>query len=113
MRTAIRTSWLPAVILALAPTVALAQAPATPLILSVDEAVKLALENNLTLKADRLDPQIGDTRVAAASGLFAPTIASNINRNNQLQPPSNLLSPVSTRTDVVTTNVGLNQRLPW
>lgn len=113
MRTAIRTSWLAAALLALAPTVALAQAPATPLPLSVDEAVKLALENNLTLKADRLDPQIGDTRVAAASGLFKPTISSVVNRNNQLQPPSSLLFPISTRTDVVTTNVGLNQRLPW
>lgn len=113
MRTAIRTSWLPAVLLALAPTVALAQAPATPLSLTVDEAVKLALENNLDLKADRLDPQIGDTRVAAASGLFKPNLFSTVNRNNQLQPPSSLLFPISTKTDVVTTNVGLNQRLPW
>ena len=113
MRTTIRTSWLPAVLLALAPTVALAQAPAAPLTLTVDEAVKLALENNLDLKTDRLDPQIGDTRVAAASSLFKPTISSAVNRNNQLQPPSSLLFPTSTRTDVVTTNVGLNQRLPW
>jgi len=113
MSTAIRTSWLPAVILALAPTVALAQAPAAPLSLSVDEAVKLALENNLDLKTDRIDPKIGDTRVAAASGLFKPTVSSSVNRNNQLQPPSSLLFPISTQTDVVTTNVGLNQRLPW
>ena len=113
MRTAFRTSWLPAVLVALAPTVALAQPPATPLSLSIDEAVTLALENNLDLKSDRLDPQIGDTRVAAASGLFKPTVSSTVNRNNQLQPPSSLLFPISTQTDVVTTNVGLNQRLPW
>ncbi len=113
MRTAFRTSWLPAALLALAPTVALAQAPATPLSLSIDAAVTLALENNLDLKTDRLDPQIGDTRVAAASGLFKPTVSSTVNRNNQLQPPSSLLFPTSTQTDVVTTNVGLNQRLPW
>ncbi len=113
MRTAFRTSWLPAALLALAPTVALAQAPATPLSLSIDAAVTLALENNLDLKTDRLDPQIGDTRVAAASGLFKPTVSSTVNRSNQLQPPSSLLFPTSTQTDVVTTNVGLNQRLPW
>jgi len=113
MRTAFRTSWLPAALLALAPTVALAQAPATPLSLSIDEAVTLALENNLDLKTDRLDPQIGATRVAAASGLFKPTVSSTVNRNNQLQPPSSLLFPTSTQTDVVTTNVALNQRLPW
>lgn len=113
MSTAIRTSWFAAALFALAPIAALAQAPAAPLRLTVDEAVKLALDNNLDLKTDRLDPQIGDTRVAAASGLFRPTVSSTVNRNNQLQPPSSLLFPESTRTDVVTTNVGLNQRLPW
>jgi outer membrane protein TolC len=73
----------------------------------------MALENNVDLAADRLDPQIGDTRVAAAAGLFRPTVASSVQRNNQLQPPSSLLFPTSTRNDVVTSNVGLNQRLPW
>ena len=50
-----------------------AQAPAT-LRLTVDEAVKMALEHNVDLTADRLDPQISDTRVAAAAGAFRPTI---------------------------------------
>jgi outer membrane protein TolC len=36
-----------------------------------------------------------------------------VQRNNQLQPPSSLLFPTSTRNDVVTSNAGLNQRLPW
>ena len=49
-----------------------ARAPAT-LRLTVDEAVKMALEHNVDLNADRLDPQIGDTRVAAAAGAFRPT----------------------------------------
>jgi HAE1 family hydrophobic/amphiphilic exporter-1 len=89
-----------------------AHAPAT-LRLSVDDAVTLALDNNVDLKADRLDPQIGDTRVAAAVGAFKPTVNSTVNSNNQLQPPSNFLIPTATRTDVVTTNAGLAQRLPW
>jgi outer membrane protein TolC len=95
------------------PTFAAAQTPPASLKLTVDEAVKMALDNNLELAADRLDPQIGDTRVAAAAGLFRPTVASSVQRNNQLQPPSSLLFPTSTRNDVVTSNVGLNQRLPW
>src|SRR5262249_55843543 len=33
--------------------------------------------------------------------------------NNQLQPPSSFLTPVATRTDVVTSNTGFAQRLPW
>jgi HAE1 family hydrophobic/amphiphilic exporter-1 len=89
-----------------------AQAPRT-LSLSVDEAVKLALDHNVDLAADRLDPEIGDTRVAAAAGAFKPAINSSVNSNNQLQPPSSFLIPTSTRTDVVTTNAGIAQRLPW
>lgn len=97
----------------LTPSLAAAQTAPASLRLTVDEAVKMALDNNLDLAADRLDPQIGDTRVAAAAGLFRPTVASSVQRNNQLQPPSSLLFPTSTRNDVVTSNVGLNQRLPW
>jgi hydrophobic/amphiphilic exporter-1 (mainly G- bacteria), HAE1 family len=90
-------------------------APTTPatLRLSVDEAVKMALDDNVDLRADRLDPQISDTRVAAASGVFKPTVTTSVNSNNQLQPPSSFLVPIATRTDVVTSNAGVGQRLPW
>jgi len=81
--------------------------------LTVDDAVRMALENNVDLAADRLDPQIGDARVAAASGVFRPSITSNVARNNQLQPPASFLIPTPTRSDVVTSSIGLNQRLPW
>jgi HAE1 family hydrophobic/amphiphilic exporter-1 len=69
------------------PTRAAQSAPET-LRLSVDEAVKMALEHNVDLNADRLDPQISDTRVAAAAGVFQPTINASAVSNNQLQPPS-------------------------
>jgi outer membrane protein TolC len=73
----------------------------------------MALDNNTDLKADRLDPQISDTRVAAASGAFRPTLNSSVNSNNQLLPPASLLSPIATRTDVMTESAGLGQKLPW
>src|SRR5207248_9928890 len=57
-------------------------APAT-LRLTADDAVKTALEHNVDLSADRLDPQISDTRVAAAAGAFKPTFITSVNRNNQ------------------------------
>ena len=65
--------------------------------LTVDEAVKMALEHNVDLNADRLDPQISDTRVAAAAGAFRPTFNTSVNRNNQLQPPSSFLIPTPTQ----------------
>ena len=73
----------------------------------------MALEHNVDLNADRLDPQISDTRVAAAAGVFKPTLNTAVNSNNQLVPPSNFLIPTPTRTDVVTSTAGVSQRLPW
>src|SRR5437660_12070089 len=81
--------------------------------LTADEAVKMALDHNVDLSADRLDPQISDTRVAAAAGVFKPTFNTSVNRNNQLQPPSSFLIPTATRNDVVTSNAGVSQKLPW
>ena len=92
-----------------------ASAQTTPAVLrlTVDEAVKMALEHNIDLNVDRLDPQISDTRVAAAAGAFRPTFNTSLQRNSQLQPPASFLFPVATSSDVGTTNAGLAQRLPW
>jgi hydrophobic/amphiphilic exporter-1 (mainly G- bacteria), HAE1 family len=86
--------------------------PAT-LGLTVDEAVKMALDHNIDLNVDRLDPQISDTRVAAAAGAFKPTFNTSAQRNSQVQPPASFLFPVATTSDINTTNAGLAQRLPW
>ncbi|HXD73115.1 MAG TPA: efflux RND transporter permease subunit, partial [Vicinamibacterales bacterium] len=103
-------------ILAFAATSVSAQTPAAstaaPLRLTVDEAVQMALDHNPDLSADRLDPQISDTRVAAAAGAFRPAVSSSVNRNNQIQPPSSFLIPTPTQTDAVTSSAGLSQRLP-
>src|SRR4030095_2881564 len=40
--------------------------------LTADEAVKLAVENNLGIQISRLDPQIEDLNVAAARGAWTP-----------------------------------------
>jgi outer membrane protein TolC len=81
--------------------------------LTVDEAVKMALEHNVDLSASRLDPQISDTAVASAAGAFKPTVTTGVNQNNQLQPPSSVLFPIATRTDVLTSTAGVSQTLPW
>src|SRR5213593_4437599 len=81
--------------------------------LTVDDAVKMALDHNSDLRADRLDPQISDTRVAAAAGAFRPTFNTSLQRNNQLLPPAGFLTPTATHNDVVSSNAGLSQKLPW
>ncbi len=104
-----------AILFVLSAAVVSAQTPSdqAPLRLTVDDAVKMALEHNPDLTADRLDPQISDTRVAAAAGAFRPSLTSGLNRNNQLQPPASFLIPTPTRTDAVTSSAGVSQKLPW
>jgi HAE1 family hydrophobic/amphiphilic exporter-1 len=113
MNMRIRTSFaLLSITLTAAPLAAQTPGSASTLRLTVDEAVRMALEHNTDLNADRLDPQISDTRVAAAAGLFKPSLNTGVNRNNQLQPPSSFLIPTPTRTDAVTSSLGVSQRLP-
>src|SRR5438128_3244637 len=81
--------------------------------LTVDDAVKMALDHNSDLRADRLDPQISDTRVAAAAGAFRPTFNTSLQRNSQLLPPAGFLTPTATHNDVMSSNAGLSQKLPW
>ena len=73
----------------------------------------MALDNNVDLRADRLDPQISDANVAAAAACSGRRSSPRSTRNNQLQPPSSFLVPVPTQTDVVSSNAGIGQRLPW
>jgi outer membrane protein TolC len=65
------------------------------------------------LNADRLDPQISDTRVAAAFAAFRPAFTTSLQRNSQVQPPASFLVPVATESNVVSSNAGVAQRLPW
>ena len=88
-------------------------APAT-LRLTVDEAVKMALENNVGSRRP-----IGSIRRSATrASRRRPARSSRrstraCSANNQLQPPASFLIPTPTRTDVVTSNAGFSQRLPW
>jgi len=61
-----------------------AQTPAATLRLTVDEAVRLALQNNPDLKADRIDPQISDTRIAFATSAFKPSFNTSVQRLAQI-----------------------------
>jgi outer membrane protein TolC len=83
--------------------------------LTVDEAVSMALESNLGIKADRLGPQIEDDAVAQARGAFAPNVFSGLTRNSntqQTQSFTQAASPTFTNTGFTNTT-GIQQRLPW
>ncbi|PYR55256.1 MAG: hypothetical protein DMF85_20070 [Acidobacteria bacterium] len=83
--------------------------------LSIDDAVKLALENNLGIQQEKLNPQIQAYGVARALGVFTPALFSNFNRRSSTAPPTDFLSQgvaVATSGNLATT-AGLQQQTKW
>jgi outer membrane protein len=93
-----------------------AAAPAGPVRrISVDEAVKLALEQNLGIQIQRMDPQVQDLSIAQAKSFWAPSVSSTIAKNNQTQAVTSALSGGNTSVlnSQFSGGVGLSQTLPW
>src|SRR3954471_8205965 len=83
--------------------------------ISIDEAVKLAMEQNLGIKIQRFDPQIQDTGVSLSRSLWAPNFSTPVTRQSQPQASTSSLSGGATQIDngTFSTGVGLVQTLPW
>ncbi len=81
--------------------------------LSVDEAVRLALEQNLGLQVARLDPQIQDIAVAEVRTSWRPVFTSALNNNSRNNASTSSLDGGQTKvTDsTFTTQFGLRQTL--
>jgi outer membrane protein len=60
--------------------------------LSIDEAVRLALQQNLGIQIERLNPQLQDYTIAQALSNYTPVFGGGVNWRNQDQPPSSFLS---------------------
>jgi len=95
--------------------------PATPgsegptLAVTADEAVRLALQNNLGLEAERLGPQVASLGVAAARAAYAPNLFSTTSKSSSDRPPSDFLTGTGNvlTTGGVRSNVGVAQNVPW
>jgi outer membrane protein len=83
--------------------------------LTVDEAVRLALENNLGIRVARIDPLIQDLGVAQASAAWHPTLTSTLLGAGTDSPSNSFLSGADTKTsdNRFNTNLGVQQTLPW
>src|SRR5262245_60869918 len=60
--------------------------------LSIDEAVQLALQQNLGIQIERLNPQLQDYTIAQALSNYTPIAGIGANWRNQDSPPSSFLS---------------------
>jgi outer membrane protein TolC len=93
-----------------------AQPSGPELQLTADEAVRLALENNLAIRAEKLGPQIGTYGVAQARAVYNPSLFSVSTKRNSTSPPDFLASggvATITTSDRIQTNVGMQQNVPW
>lgn len=83
--------------------------------LSADEAVAMALEQNLGLRAERLGPQIQDLAVAQSYAAFTPSFFWTLRTNSSESPSSTFLAgSVQTINDEqFASNFGVRQNVPW
>jgi outer membrane protein len=83
--------------------------------MTVDEAVTSALEQNLGIRADRLEPQIQDMSVATARAAFTPAFFTRLNTSSESSPPASFLagSAPTITEDRFLTSTGLQQQLGW
>ncbi len=83
--------------------------------LSADEAVDLALEQNLSIRVERLNPQIDDLSIAEARSAWTPNFTSGFSGFSRDTPANSFLSGGQERVsdDEFGTNIGVDQLLPW
>jgi outer membrane protein len=88
--------------------------PARPkLELSLDDAVKRALENNADIAVERLDPEASAQSVREAQGAYDPFLTSHVSLRSVSEEASNQFSGAQTlETDTTVFNVGASQLLP-
>ena len=79
-----------------------------------DEAVKMALENNLGIQGQRLSPQIQALLLSQTRATYAPLLFSNTTKNSNSSPPSTFLEGNDFTTSAgVRNNTGFQQFLKW
>ena len=82
--------------------------------LTVDQAVTMAIENNIELSVERLNPQLQDLTLAQLRGAYRPTVGSTINANSNMPLPTSLLNGGTRVTNQTQNyNFSVSNALPW
>ena len=82
--------------------------------LTLEEAVRRAVENNPELEIVRLDAQVGAARINVAETAYSPIFSSILGRSSSVVPPSSfLLGQRAVDTNDWFSSTGVRQRLPW
>ncbi|HXD21582.1 MAG TPA: TolC family protein [Vicinamibacterales bacterium] len=84
--------------------------------LSVDEAVRLALDNNLGVQIARINPQLQDLAVALAHAAWVPTFNTTVQGASTDIPNTSFLSGTTgskVTNGRLASNIGVLQQTPW
>jgi outer membrane protein TolC len=82
--------------------------------LALDDAVERALDRNLDIAVERLNPQTFDFSIAAIEAGYRPTFNSNFGMRSQSQfPRSQTAGADMLVTETLTGNTGFSQNLRW
>jgi outer membrane protein len=85
--------------------------------LSLDDAIKLALDRNLDISVQRLNPQTFDYALASLQAIYKPTLTSTVSQFSQVQPANQTTSGGVVGTGIdrgsTTYNGGVSQSLRW
>ena len=89
-------------------------APGTVVELTLDNATQRALERNLDIAVERLNPQTFDFSLAAIDANYRPTLTSNFSMRSQTAfSRSQTAGGDVLVTDTLTNNYGLTQNMKW
>src|SRR6266540_2650332 len=82
--------------------------------LTLDDAVRRAVEHNPDLAIVRLGTEVEAARVGESRGVFAPVFSTTLGRSRNVTPSSNVFTGDS-GVDVKDwfSSTGVRQRLPW
>jgi len=84
--------------------------------LTLEDAVKFALDRNLDIAVQRLNPQINDIAVLSVKSVYNPTLTSTVGPQSATILPSSqtqLGVGGAAVTETMTFNGGIAQSLPW
>jgi len=82
--------------------------------LTVDEAVRRAVEHNPDLAAVRYGTQVEEARLSESESAYVPVFSTVLGTSSNVTPPSNfLLGERGVDTIDLFTSTGVRQRIPW
>ena len=86
--------------------------------LTLEEAVKFALDRNLDISVQRLNPEINDIAIASIRSVYHPSLISTLSTQSTTTPSTSTISGTQNAGEAINGglnlyNGGISQSIPW